>query len=401
MIDPEFRYFAPGGFIQPGGPSTWHILDWDQRRVIAVTMDEEQDSEDLAIEHLEKHIDTLPPDVYAIHVSHDGHLISTSTDPEDDETTCVYYPPLEELQRPEGLRTITRSDLEEIDRICPNVDLVSYQAHPGVGGAKKVVFKYYFLYQFMHKLWHEMNLWMRLPPHPNIVKFDRLVVDELDGHVVGFTNVYIPGGTIEDNRARVFKLKWLEQLTRVVDDLNLKHGIVHQDIAARNLLVDPSTDNLLLFDFNHSGRIGGDGHVNERDDVKGVIFTLYEIITRDKHFREVPHDQQNPADVQSLDTWPQHQDVHLDRPVSEYRSVLDRWVQRRQEGKRISVYTEAEDPIDWPLINPPPEPPFLSSDAEGNPITKMVSSWAELRQSKRQKGEVTLDWERPPQNRAV
>ncbi|OHF00898.1 hypothetical protein CORC01_03726 [Colletotrichum orchidophilum] len=364
-------------------------------------MDEEQDSEDLAIENLKKHIDTLPPDVYAIHISPDGSLTSMSTDPEDDETTSVYYPPLEELQRPEGIRTIIRSDLKEIDRLSPNVDLVSYQADPGVNGERKVIFKYYFIVQFLHRLWHEMNLWMRLPQHPNIVPFDRLVVDELNGHVVGFTTVFIPGGTIEENPSRVFKLKWLEQLTRVVDDLNLKHGIMHQDIAARNLLVDPLADNLLLFDFNFSGRIGGIGHVNERDDVKGVIFTLYEIITRDEHFRKVSHEQQNPADVQGLTTWPKHPEVHLDHPVSEYRAVLDHWVKGRQEGKTISVYTEAQEPVDWPLIDGPPKKELVFSDGEGNPTTVMGASWFDIRRDERTKGSVMLDWQRPPLDRAV
>ncbi|KAJ0158776.1 hypothetical protein CTA2_10929 [Colletotrichum tanaceti] len=401
MIDPEFRYFAPGGALTPGGPSTWHILDWDQRRVIAVTMDEEQDNEDLAIENLDKHIDKLPPDAYAISISPDGSLVSVSSDPEDDETTSVYYPPLEKLEPPEGIQTITRSDLEEIDRISPNVDLVSYQAHPDAGDRKKVVFKYYFLVQFLHKLWHEMNLWMRLPKHPNIVPFDRLVLDELHGHVVGFTSVYIPGGTLEDNRSRVFKLEWLEQLTRVVDDLNLKHGIMHQDIAPRNLLVDPSTDNLLLFDFNYSGRIGGIGHIGERDDVKGVIFTVYEIITLDRHFREVPYDRQDPTEIQALTAWHKHPDVHLDHHVSEYRSVLNRWVKGRQERSRDCVHSEPPEPIDWPSLGAPPKKELVASDGKGNSIVVVGAGWYDIRREEREKGNVVLDWQRPPQRKVA
>ncbi|EXF86228.1 hypothetical protein CFIO01_02287 [Colletotrichum fioriniae PJ7] len=206
-----------------------------------------------------------------------------------------------------------------------------------------------------------MNLWMRLPRHPNIVPFDRLVVDELEGRVVGFTSVYIPGGTLEDNQSRVFKLKWFEQLTGVVDVLNLKHGIMHQDIAARNLLVDLLTDNLQLFDFNFSGRIGGIGCIENRNDVNGVIFTLYEIITRDDHFRQVPHEEQNPDDVQGLSAWPKHPVVQLDHPVLEYRSHLNRWVKKRREEKGISVYT--------------------------------------LRRKERKEGNITLEWQRPPRNK--
>lgn len=186
-------------------------------------MDEEQESEDVAIQHLRKHIDALEPDVYAVRQSKDGELLSVSKNPDDDEMTCVYYPPLQTL--PANIKTVFRSELVELDRLTPNVDLTSYAPYTSSTETRKVVFKYYFLLQFLDRVWHEMNLWMRLPPHPHIAPFDRVVLYELHGHVVGCTNLYIPGGTISENKSRVFKLEWLQQLTRVVDDLNLKHGI--------------------------------------------------------------------------------------------------------------------------------------------------------------------------------
>ncbi|PTB35798.1 hypothetical protein M441DRAFT_62531 [Trichoderma asperellum CBS 433.97] len=320
----------PGGGIFPGGPSDWYVLDWDQRRTIAVTMDEEQESPDVAIGHLKRHIDTLGPDVCAIHLSQDGELISVSTKPEDDQTTCVYYPPLQHVECPSHVKTVLRSDLIELDRFGPNTDLVSY----------------------------------------------------------------IPGGTLSQNKSRVFKLEWLRQLTSVVDDLNLKHGIAHQDISARNLLVEPKTNALMLFDFNYSGRIGGIGYGEDRDDVKGVIFTLYEIITRDAHFRDVRHSEQNPADVQGLEEWVKHPDVKLDHPVSEYRAVLNDWVDKRQAGRRISHYTEAPEYIDWPEF---PEPP-----AEDVALVSTTVKWVLLereRRHEREKGNAILNWERPAQSK--
>ncbi len=58
---------------------------------------------------------------------------------------------------------------------------------------------------------------MRIPPHPNIVPLDALVVDSIDGvdRVVGFTTRYVPGFTLHENNTRVFKLKYLEQLISV------------------------------------------------------------------------------------------------------------------------------------------------------------------------------------------
>lgn len=394
MIEEESRYFAPDGAITPGGPSTWHILDWDQRHIIAVTMDEYQESEDVSIGHLKKHIDALGPDVYAVHFSQDGELVSVSTNPQDDETTCVYYPPLEDVVRPDNVETVLRSDLVELDRLTPNVDLVSYSDN---GTDKKAVFKYYFLLQFLYKVWHEMNLWMRLPPHPNIVPFDRLVLDELHGRVVGFTSLYIPGGTLSENKSRTFKLKWLRQLTCVIDDLNLKYGIAHQDVASRNLLVDPKTDALMLFDFNYSERIGGIAYIKDRDDVKGVIFTLYEIITRDEHFRDVPHDQQNAVDVEGLEEWVQHPDVKLDHPVSEYRSVLNEWVKKRREGKQLAIYTEAPEYIDWPEFPKPPPQDLVFSEGGGFSFT--VQSVLMYGRRRAAGGIPVLNWERPAQSK--
>lgn len=413
MIDQNERYMATGGgILAPSGPSTWDILDFDQRRVIAVKMDGKHESEDLAIEHLKKHIHALSPDVYEIYVAQDGSLISTSTDPRDDKTLCPYYPPLDQLPPLllEEFKTVTRFDLREIDRLGPNVDLVSYQGSLGVDDSMQAVFKYYTISQYIHRTWDEMNLWMRLPRHPNVVPFDRVVVDELEGRIVGFTSVYIPGGTLKENRSRVFKLKWLEQLTRVVDDLNLRHGIMHQDIAARNLLVDPATDNLLLFDFDYAARIGiTDGrnrfawYSDDRDDVKGVIFTLYEIITGDEHYRDVPHEEQDPADVQNMSTWPQRPDSLLDHPVSEYRSVLDRWVKRRQAGTRISVYTEAQEPIDWPALSDPPKTEVVWARGTEHETRTMEVMWAEPRGLAWETDNTRrfLDWQRPPQSKVT
>ena len=126
MIEEEFRYFSLSGDIRVGGPSTWHITDWDQRRTISVTMDGEQEEEDVAIEHLSRHISRIPANVYRIYVSDNGEIISSYTDPKDDQAYNVHYPSLQDAQLPEGIKTIRRDELEELDRLGPDVDLVAY-----------------------------------------------------------------------------------------------------------------------------------------------------------------------------------------------------------------------------------------------------------------------------------
>lgn len=233
MIDEESKYFSLSGDIPVGGPSTWHIIDWDQRRVISVTMNGEQGDESIAIEHLSRYSSQLPPNVYRIYVSDVGEVISMYTDPENDQTCCVHYPLLSEILGPGGIETVRRDELEELERLGPDADLVCYPPCSGAS-ATKAVFKYHFLWQYAEMSWKEMNLWMRLPRHPNIVRFDKIVLDELDGRVVGFTSGYVPGGNSEKNLSRVFKLEWLRQLIEVVDLLNLRYGIMHQDIALQS-----------------------------------------------------------------------------------------------------------------------------------------------------------------------
>jgi hypothetical protein len=80
MIEDQYRFFSPNGSVWPRGPSTWNILDWDQLRIIAVTIDGGQDDEKLAIEHLRKNIDDLGPDMYEVHIAPGGNLLSQLID---------------------------------------------------------------------------------------------------------------------------------------------------------------------------------------------------------------------------------------------------------------------------------------------------------------------------------
>lgn len=243
---------------------------------------------------------------------------------------------------------------------------------------------------------------MRLPRHPNIVPFDRVVVDELEGRVVGFTNDYVPGGSLEKNQSRVFKLKWLQQLIQAVDDLNVRYGIAHQDIAPRNLLLDESTDSVMLFDFNFAARIkhlspgDGESYCEDRNDVKGVIFTMYEIITRDDSLRSVPHEEQNLDYLLRLE-WVKHPEAKLDHPVAAYRLVLQEWQERRVADLHTVHTGDAPEAINWPSRPKPPQKSISLKDGYGQPASITVDEWYERRQAVWDRGGKALNWERPPQ----
>jgi hypothetical protein len=208
-----------------------------------------------AAEALRKHLDTgrIPPDTTGIEIDDAGALLSCRAVPEEDATKTTDYLELEEFQLPPAAAAnpLLRSELTELARFTGPVDLV---ACPGGDGKDRHVFKH-----ASHSpvgLWYEVQFLARLPPHPNMVLLDRVVLDEVTGsQVVGFTMRYVAGPTLETTRPP-FKLKWLRQLMQAVDDLNLRHGVIHQDIADRNLIIEPDTDSIALLDFNSATRVG-------------------------------------------------------------------------------------------------------------------------------------------------
>ncbi len=117
---------------------------------------------------------------------------------------------------------------------------------PSTGKETTAVFKYLTNPDWIHSFFKELHIYMHLPPHPNRLPIDRVVLDEVRGdRVVGFTTPFVPNGDLKNNKSRPFKLKYLMQLMQVIDDLNLRCGIPHQDVAPQNLFIDPTTDNLL------------------------------------------------------------------------------------------------------------------------------------------------------------
>ena len=194
------------------GGQEWAIWDWDQRRPIDILLPHEAD-EEFVYEALGKLIDTLPPDVAEVELDEQGELVSTSSNPSHTRSWVPFYPLRTEF--PRRATTLRRRDLNEVDRLGVQVDLVTYSPQPGE--TKQAVFKYYITEANVATWWHEANCVMRMPPHPNIVPFDALVVDSIDAvdRVVGFTTRYVPGYTLKENDTRVFKLKYLQQLINV------------------------------------------------------------------------------------------------------------------------------------------------------------------------------------------
>ncbi|OQD74189.1 hypothetical protein PENDEC_c012G04724 [Penicillium decumbens] len=339
MIKPQDRFYSEGQSYfgpreNPRTQTHCNVWDWDQLRLIKVkgTAKLFPPDEDVENSVLAKFADYLSPEVRAITVDDEGLLTGVSTDPKEDDTVFVGYLPFSLCQSLADCATIYFSQLQELDRLGAGVDLVSYDD-------QRLAFKFNPLGmpRRLQMAWKEMNLLSKIPPHPNIVPFDRIILEDVESRVIGFTTKYIPGGTLEDADPKMpFRFEWLQQLTRLVDFLNLELGIMHQDIAPRNLLVDPDTGKILLFDFDWAAN-EEEGLMDGRDDVSSVVFTLYEIITNDTHFTSIPHWERNIDMVQTIE-WPCHRE--LDSDVSKFRNFLNEWVATRTD-KAMERYLNA------------------------------------------------------------
>ncbi|KFY43455.1 hypothetical protein V495_03919 [Pseudogymnoascus sp. VKM F-4514 (FW-929)] len=183
------------------------------------------------------------------------------------------------------------------------------------------------------------------------------------------------------------------QLLDVVDYLNFELGIVHQDIAPRNLLVDPETDNILIFDFDRAALVGQPSCLPERNDVTGVIFTFYEIVSQDDHFRRVKHSEQDPNSVLSIDNWPAK--GLLDCNVGEFRKLLNNWVQRRKDRDVASKDLPFTPSI--PDV-PPASPVIRGRDESGEPV--WGKGLMQIRKNATKFNENVIIWDRPPRQLA-
>lgn len=154
--------------IQPG----WTILDRDQRRWFKVSLLPEehppettQDIDALSqrgFDLLWRYVTQLEraPEVVAITLDQSTEIVSLSTDPQGDETISGVYPLLHEFP---PVNTVLRSGLVELDRIGSSCDVVSHRDGPASG--RTAVFKP----ALFNAPWTEMQVFLRLPPHPHIL----------------------------------------------------------------------------------------------------------------------------------------------------------------------------------------------------------------------------------------
>ncbi|KAJ5712397.1 hypothetical protein N7493_008865 [Penicillium malachiteum] len=395
MLSPEERFLPLGRtyFGDEDDPATechCNLWDWDQLRLIKIkgTSKFFPPEDDAQTSIFAQYLDYLSPEVREITIDNDGLLTGIPTDPDVDETEFTAYMPCSLCNHLANSPTICFSQLREIDRLGPGVDLLSYND-------QKVIFKFNPL-RLPHKLnssWREMNIISKLPSHPNLVPFDNLILEDNESRIIGFTTKYIPGGTLSDPN-KPFRFEWLQQLTQLVDFLNFELGIMHQDIAPRNLLMDPETEEILLFNFDCAAG-GQRGLLKGQDDVTGIVFTLHEIITNDPQIKKIPHWKRKIHMVQNIE-WTCNRELDCD--VSKFRQFLNDWITNRSNGS-MERYLNAPKRITWPAFQDPPDfdVPFqFGKNAAGEAVFR---SGERYRSSALKNGQYCFQWQRPPQRR--
>ncbi|TKX24844.1 protein kinase domain-containing protein 16 [Elsinoe australis] len=410
MLSAADRFYCTGGSKFGEGEYDayeYNIIDWDQRRqylAVGQRPKGELDSEDLdeiqdrIAQAVGKALGSLKPSdsVVEVGLEYDAGPCSDQSGP--DNRIAPFYPKLTDCPSLAGARTIRRDQLVEADRMSSLVDICYFMTLKSSKNWR--AFKYYCMHANKDMIWQELHLWKGLPKHPLIAEFDRVVIDEVESRVVGFTAAYVSGGTIQHNPPRLFKFKWLEQLIEVVDDLNLKYGILHRDIHPRNIMIESESDSIKIIDFNFSEWIGEyRGHdIDRREDTVGAAFSLYEIITRDDSFRSDTFYYPDVATVMSMKTWEAHRDVKLDRPIEDFRRRLADWLAERSK-KPVKHFTECLE-----HIPKPPETPKSDKQSRKRKLVEDDNSVDQLTTREpvqSENGSHLVKWDRPEASKLV
>ncbi|OIW31259.1 hypothetical protein CONLIGDRAFT_631174 [Coniochaeta ligniaria NRRL 30616] len=324
-------------------------------------------------------LDAGPPNLTALTVDLDGQVLTRSTNPDDDITPGTHYASVGDYQIPAHVKTLARDELVELARLVPFGDIVILASSPSLD-AERLVFKYYQHVFDLQATWNAIHIGAKLSSHPHIAPVRHLVVDETDrSRVVGFTTPFYPGGDLSETaQSRPFKLKWAKQLLGTLDDLHLKYGVFHGDIKLRNMVIDPSTDNLTLIDFGVSAKIGtpdyelhhmaalkpeafNRSHRGYAEDAILAIRAVYGAVrgSEDLGFFGGTDPSGFPIPIQTSDItkggWVKGENVTLDSPVEDYYRLVKDWLHERNNGRKVTQHNQASEPLNYPDFMPPPQ----------------------------------------------
>lgn len=325
---------------------------------------------------IRKELDAAPPNATALVLTLDGQVLCKSTDPAHDVTPGTHYAPIGDYHIPVHIKTMARDELVEVSRLISFVDIVTPVSSPSLEG-ERLVFKHYQHAMHLPGIWNSIHIGAILSNHPHICPVRHVVVDETDrSRVVGYTSPFITGGTLESRKSsRTFKLKWAKQLFRTVDDLHLKYGVFHGDLHTDNMIIDTATDNLVLIDFGHSGKIGTLHPLNHLQgalthettacpllevsvDIQKAVRCVHRLVTGlHSLFFTGSDGLPMPFQHSHIKTggWVKGANVTLDSPADDYYKAAMEWIRQRNAGPMVTEHSQASEPLNYPDYMPVPK----------------------------------------------
>ena len=343
MIPGHQRIADLGCSTVSGELQTYGVIDFDRRRFLNVSIpttaagfkqDDGGGDVPTAVSlcgHalLNQLCDELEQDVCAITVDPDKREVLDKTHGPD--TYCLgacwpHYPTPAELGLPSRIKRLKRSQLLELSRLRPSADLVSFKTESG--HVQRGIFTYFFARDDVQPHLREQQVLLHVGRHPNLPEYLRAVLDDSGQVIVGYLAKYLSLETVMDNVR--FDLSLLQQLIRVVDDMNLKYGFIHGDITPDRILVDEATNTLQLDNMSCAKPITVE---NAMTDVVMATTAVYHIITRRTLFTGWGVPLQQFAillpRLQDIADWSPHPEIELDHDVTAYTLLLQDWAASR------------------------------------------------------------------------
>ncbi|EFQ98305.1 hypothetical protein MGYG_01338 [Nannizzia gypsea CBS 118893] len=337
MIHSKWRFYFESG-LDDLVDMKWTILDWDTRRWLQLVGPSELLSGDDIEEHIKiaaRYADQLGPDNHTIVVNKDGALEKFTS---EDVTIEVRYPkytgPMDKHQ------VIHRSELTELDRLNVGTDLVEYNSFDGetTGSASS------------------SNIYSSTSDDL-FVSFHRIVIDDVNGTIFGFTSIYVYGSTLKDYRG-TFYFHWLKQITDAIDQ---------------------------------SAKVGGQSWLSAANDVDAAIITAYEALTGDERFVGIQPDERDTGNIENMEERTLQLPLENGFDISDYRKYLSDWAAVRLTTKTIRHLSEATEPLALPEY-PKLEPLIPRSEFRDYDV------YTRSRVDAEQAGDYVTRWERPAQH---
>ncbi|KAK0665745.1 hypothetical protein QBC41DRAFT_10382 [Cercophora samala] len=208
--------------------------------------------------------------------------------------------------------TVDTSEMLEIERKGPNVDLVSFR-DPNKLTSELAFFRYaalprdgfnylrehYVLHRHMERMEHDPFL--EVYRHP--------VMDDTGQVVVGFLTEYFEGTSLKENISRIFKLTHLQDLFHAIETLNQTMRLLHNRISYDNIIIDNVTNKPKLTEL---------GHVTLYDSAAPDAVALTDVyaLIRAIHAHVVRHPEEiekfDPEALTLEDKWEAHPLVRID-----------------------------------------------------------------------------------------